>query len=52
MVLPEAQVGHRTPQRLRLKIPSKKKEAAYFLTFGEEFARTHFQGKMTASWTQ
>jgi hypothetical protein len=36
---PEAHVGHRTPQRLRLKIPSKKGHSAYFSTLAERFAR-------------
>jgi hypothetical protein len=39
VALPEAHIGHRTSQRLRLKIPSQKGHAAYFSTVAESFAR-------------
>jgi hypothetical protein len=37
--LPEAFVGHRTPQRLRVRIPSKKGKTLYFSAVTERFGR-------------
>ncbi|HVO83508.1 MAG TPA: hypothetical protein VMU60_03685 [Syntrophobacteria bacterium] len=39
MVLPEAFVGHRTPQRLRVSIPSKKGKTLYFSAVAEKLGR-------------
>lgn len=41
-MIPEAIVGHSTPGRLRLKVPLKKGNAAYFSTLKEYF--THLEG--------
>jgi len=39
VALPEAFVGHRTPQRLRVRIPSKKGKTPYFAAVAERFGR-------------
>jgi hypothetical protein len=41
-MIPEAVLSHTTPGRLRVKVPSRKGDAAYFSVLKEHFA--HFEG--------
>jgi hypothetical protein len=38
-MLPEAHIGHRAPERLRIKIPSKKGKPSYFSGLSDVFSR-------------
>lgn len=39
--LPDAYISHRTPQRLRLKIPSEEGDAGYFLAVKKKLSEYH-----------
>lgn len=38
-MLPHAHICHRTPERLRVRIPSKKGDERYFSTLGQELSK-------------
>ena len=39
MTLPEAHIGHQTPERIRIKIPSRRGDEAYFLSVKERLLK-------------
>jgi hypothetical protein len=39
MALPAAHIGHRTAERIRIRVPSKRDDTAYFAAIGEALQR-------------